>query len=153
VRYGVPSDIHEYVAYLCPAYARMNEVVVPLLCVAVVDDEQPVRKALERLLRSAGFGVRSFASGAAFLDSLCEFQPSCVVLDLHMPPPNGFDVLEILHRSDRNLAVVVISAEHSSHNCTRVSSFGAKSFLAKPVDDSVLLDAVNAAMRAQEQGR
>ena len=131
----------------------MNEAVAPLLCVAVVDDEQPVRKALERLLRSAGFAVMSFASGAAFLDALRGFQPGCVVLDLHMPPPNGFDVLEILHRSERKLAVVVISAEHSSHNCTRVDSFGANAFLAKPVDDAVLLEAVHAAMRARAQGQ
>lgn len=131
----------------------VNEASVPLRCVAVIDDEQPVRKSLERLLRSAGLSVRTFSSGADFLDALCEFQPSCVVLDLHMPPPNGFDVLEVLHRSDKNLAVVVISAEHSSHNCTRVHSFGAKRFLAKPVDDAVLLDAVNAAMRTQEQAR
>jgi FixJ family two-component response regulator len=131
----------------------MNDASVTLRCVAVVDDEQPVRKALERLLRSAGFAVRTFASGAAFLDSLSEFQPSCVVLDLHMPPPNGFDVLEILHRNDKNLAVVVISAEHSSQYCARVHSFGARSFLAKPVDDALLLEAVDTAMRAQEQGR
>ncbi|MGH8666287.1 MAG: response regulator transcription factor [Burkholderiales bacterium] len=131
----------------------MNEAIVSLRCVAVVEDEQPVRKALERLLRSAGFSVRSFDSGAAFLDSLGEFQPSCVVLDLHMPPPNGFDVLEILHRGESNLAIVVISAEHSSHNCTRVRSCGAKSFLAKPVDEALLLDAVETAMRAQGQGQ
>jgi FixJ family two-component response regulator len=75
------------------------------------------------------------------------------VLDLHMPPPDGFDVLEMLQRRDKSLAIVVISAEHSSHNCNRVHSFGVKSFLAKPVDDALLLDAVNAAMWALEQGR
>jgi two-component system response regulator FixJ len=128
----------------------MNEP-VPLRCVAIVEDEQPVRKALERLFRSAGFAVESFASGAAFLDSLRDSQPSCVVLDLHMPPPNGFDVLETLHRGGINLAIVVISAEYSSQNCTRVRSFGANSFLEKPVDDALLLDAVNTAMRAKEQ--
>jgi FixJ family two-component response regulator len=131
----------------------MNDVSLKRCCVAVVDDEEPVRKALERLLRSAGFAVRTFASGAAFLESLCEFLPDCVVLDLHMPPPNGFDVLEILQRSDKTFPIVVISAEHNSHNSARAQSFGTNTFLAKPVDDAELLDAVNAAMRAQEQGR
>jgi two-component system response regulator FixJ len=130
----------------------MNEAAATTPCVAVVEDEPPVRKALERLLRASGFAVRSFDSGAAFLDALSEFQPSCVVLDLHMPPPNGFDVLEILHRHGRNLAIVVISAEHSSQNCSRVRSFGARSFLAKPIDDTVLLDAVSNAMQAQKHG-
>jgi FixJ family two-component response regulator len=131
----------------------MNDVSLKPGCVAVVDDEEPVRKALERLLRSAGFTVKTYPSGAAFLDSLCEYLPDCVVLDLHMPPPSGFDVLEILHRNDKNLPVVVISAEHNSHNCARVQSFGANTFLAKPVDDAELIHAVTAAMRAQEQGR
>ena len=131
----------------------MNAEVVPQPCVAVVEDEEPVRKALERLLRSAGFAVRSFASGAAFLDALCELQPSCVVLDLHMPSPNGFEILEILHRRDASIPIVVISAEHSRHNCARVHGFGVRSFLAKPVDDALLLDVVNAAMQAKEQAR
>jgi FixJ family two-component response regulator len=130
----------------------MNDVSLRPCCVAVVDDEQPVRKALERLLRSAAFPVRTFASGADFLDSLSEFRPDCVVLDLHMPPPNGFDVLETLQREHKNVAVVVISAEHSSQNCARVHGFGARAFLAKPVDDAVLLEAVHAAVRTQEHG-
>ena len=53
-------------------------------CIAVVDDQQSVRKALERLLRSAGFVVRCFESGASFLEALEDYEPSCVVLDLHM---------------------------------------------------------------------
>jgi FixJ family two-component response regulator len=128
----------------------MNEVGMPRHCVAVVDDEQSVRKALERLFRSAGFAVRSFGSGAAFLDSLLEFEPSCVVLDLHMPPPDGFEVLETLHRGGKALAIVVISAEQSGPNRARALTWGAQTFLAKPVDDVLLLDAVNVAMQAKE---
>src|SRR5947209_6808987 len=64
--------------------------------IAVVDDEPAVLKALERLFRSAKIEVATFASGAAFLASTEIRQPDCVVLDLHMPEMNGFDVLSRL---------------------------------------------------------
>lgn len=114
--------------------------------IAVVDDEQPVRTALERLLRSAGFAVTCFESGAAFLRSLAEREPSCVVLDLHMPPPNGFEILKVLSRNGRGIPVVAISAEYSAQNCARVIAQGANTLLAKPVDDALLLEAVGTAV-------
>ncbi len=117
-------------------------------CIAVVDDEQSVRTALSRLLRSAGYAVRMFGSGPDFLESLEEFEPSCVVLDLNMPPPNGFDILETLHNAGKGLAIVVISAEDSGHSRARVRPYGARAYLAKPVDEALLLEAVSAAGRA-----
>jgi FixJ family two-component response regulator len=59
---------------------------------AVVDDDEDVRAALTRLIGSAGFAVESFASGGAFLRSVEDHKPACVVLDLHMPGMNGLDV-------------------------------------------------------------
>jgi len=114
--------------------------------IAVVDDEESVRRALERLLASAGFDVVTFDSGAAFLESLRDRQPGCVVIDLHMPAPNGFEVLETLLREGPQLPIVVISAEHDNHVRERVIARGARTFLAKPVEDNVLLDAVRAAL-------
>ena len=131
----------------------MNEMTVPPTCVAVVDDEPSVRKALERLLRSAGFAVRSFGTGAAFLEALREFEPCCLILDLHMPPPSGFEILEILHDAGKCLATVVISAEYSCHTRARVLAYGVRTYFAKPVDDALLLDAVYAAAQAQERQR
>ena len=135
------------------AVETMSEVAMTAPCVAIVEDEHSVRKALGRLLRSSGFAVRSFGSGADFIESLPDFEPSCVVLDLHMPPPNGFEVLEILHRGGKSLAIVVISADPSSQNRSRALTCGAQTFLAKPVDDVLLLDALNTALQAQAQRR
>jgi FixJ family two-component response regulator len=59
---------------------------------AVVDDDEDVRAALTRLIGSAGFAVESFASGGAFLRSVEDHKPACVVLDLHMPGMNGQQV-------------------------------------------------------------
>jgi FixJ family two-component response regulator len=115
--------------------------------IAVVDDEQSVRKALERLMRSAGFSVKVFASGAEFLRSLQERQPDCVVLDLHMPDADGFEVLDALERGGIHLRVVVITADDSPQNRARALSHGAHNYLRKPVDEAMLLDAVHTAIR------
>jgi FixJ family two-component response regulator len=115
--------------------------------IAVVDDEQSVRKALERLMRSAGFAVKVFASGAEFLRSLQEREPDCVVLDLHMPDADGFEVLDALERGGIHLRVVVITADDSAQNRARAFSHGAHNYLRKPVDEAMLLDAVQAAIR------
>ena len=72
--------------------------------VAVVDDEECIRKALHRLMISAGLAVKTFASGAEFLDSLKRQRPSCVVLDLHMPGVSGFEVQSRLIHGERQIA-------------------------------------------------
>jgi FixJ family two-component response regulator len=64
----------------------------PRPVVAVVDDEEAIRKALKRLLRSAGIAVESYASGQEFLQSLPAQRPQCVVLDIGMHGMTGFDV-------------------------------------------------------------
>jgi FixJ family two-component response regulator len=110
--------------------------------IAVVDDEEPVRKALQRLLRSAEYEVETFASGADFLASLSN-PPACLVLDLHMPGVSGLTVLE--HVASR-IPVVVITAHDSADGRMRALDRGAVSFLRKPFDDVVLLDAISVAI-------
>ena len=115
--------------------------------VAVVDDEEPVRIALRRLLRSADFEVETFPSGAEFLDSLKSHQPDCLVLDLHMPRINGFAVLTRLAEGEIRLPVIVITGHDSSETRTRTLTDGVSAYLRKPVDDEVLLKAINYAIK------
>jgi len=70
--------------------------------IAVVDDEEPIRKALSRLIRSAGMDVETFPSGAELLESFSARRPDCIVLDLHMPVVNGFEVQTRLARHNHN---------------------------------------------------
>ena len=115
--------------------------------VAVVDDEEPVRIALRRLLRSADFEVETFPSGAEFLDSLKSHPPDCLVLDLHMPRINGFTVLTRLAEAGMRLPVVVITGHDSSETRTRALAGGVSAYLRKPVDDEALLKAITHAIK------
>jgi FixJ family two-component response regulator len=113
-----------------------------------VDDDPYVRKALERLFRSAGLSVETFASGAEFLRSLDDHEPDCVVLDLHMPNVDGYEVQAQLLRIQPNVPVIVITGHDTPESRLRALSGGARSYLCKPVDDETLLKSINDAIAA-----
>ncbi|MCM3900765.1 MAG: response regulator [Pyrinomonadaceae bacterium] len=114
--------------------------------IAVVDDEEPIRKALKRLLRSAGLEVETFPSGVEFLESLRTHWPDCVVLDLHMPVVSGFEVQARLAESDVLLPVVIITGHDSDETRAQALAGMAVAYLRKPVNDQVLLDAIELAL-------
>ena len=115
------------------------------LLIAVVDNDEPVRKALMRLMRSAGLSVETFASGAEFLKSIETRLPDCVVLDLHMPQMNGFNVQAHLARKYAALPVIIMTGHDLPQARERAMAGGASAFLRKPVLDRTLLDAISAA--------
>ena len=115
--------------------------------IAVVDDEESVRNALGRLIRSAGFGVETFCSGSDFLQSVKDHLPQCVVLDLRMPHVNGFQVQQALTRTGAHLPVVIITGDDSPQTRAQALANGARAYLRKPVDDAMLLDAIQTAIR------
>ena len=119
--------------------------------VAIVDDEESVRRALERLLRSAGFAVETFSTGAEFLLTLPEHQPACLVLDLHMPELSGLDVQVLIERENFKVPIVVITGHDTPEVRARVLERGAKAYLRKPVDGELLLAAINSAIEAASE--
>jgi FixJ family two-component response regulator len=120
--------------------------------IAVVEDEEPVRKALMRLMRSAGLSVETFGSGAEFLESIDTRLPDCVVLDLHMPQMNGFNVQASLARKCAALPVIVLTGHDLPNDRERAMQGGASAFLRKPVLDRTLLDAISAATASAQLG-
>jgi FixJ family two-component response regulator len=117
----------------------------------VVDDDAPVRKAVDRLLRVAGYRVRSFASARDLLSEMPTSNPACLIVDVRMPDCNGLELFEAL-RATRNLVPVIFITGHGDISmAVRAMKAGAVDFLAKPFDDRALLDAVaNAIAHRQE---
>jgi FixJ family two-component response regulator len=115
--------------------------------VAIVDDEEGIRKALGRLLRAAGLEAYGYANGQEFLTAAAERRPDCVVLDLHMPGMSGLQVLRKLKTAGLLLPVVVITAHDEPETRQQCLSTGARAYLRKPLEDRLLLNAISAAMR------
>jgi len=116
--------------------------------IAVVDDEVSVRVALQRLIRSAGLDVKTFPSGTEVLEFMQTRQPDCIVLDLHMPGENGFEVQSRMAREGIRVPVVVITGHDTPESGARALAGGASAYLLKPVDDRILLDAIAAAIES-----
>lgn len=115
--------------------------------IAVVDDEDGVRRSVGRLLRAHGYLVVAHASGADFLESLQLRRPACVVLDLHMPEVDGFDVLEALRDDPNGIPAIVLTADLSPEAASRASDLGAVACFSKPVDSETLLEGIAAALQ------
>ena len=122
------------------------------LRIAVIDDEDSVRKSLCRLLRSEGMDVKTFGSGQEFL-----LAPSmrfdCLVLDVHMPLMDGFDVYEHFLRIGIRLPVVIVTGHDSPKDRARADGLGIANYLRKPIDGQVLMEAIAGALRDSESLR
>ncbi len=109
--------------------------------ISIVDDDESVRRALRRLLKSAGYEVRAFASARDFLENGAE--DNCLlILDIQMPGMDGFELHEALTASGRKLPVIFISAHESHLKKATAERIGAVAFLQKPFDDMSLLSAI-----------
>src|SRR5262245_1193430 len=116
------------------------------LVIAIVDDEECVRKALERLFRSAGHNVASFRSGEDFLYALGICRPDCVILDLHLPGLSGLDVQRCLRRNRNNLPCIIVTGKDEPETRERVLASGGAGYLTKPLDQRKLFDMISAAV-------
>lgn len=113
----------------------------------IVDDDDSVRRALGRLLRSEGLNSESFASGETFLAALPSDAEGCVVMDIRMPGLTGHDVQEKLRAGGHMIPVIALSAQDNEDARNRARELGAVAFFRKPVDDQALLDAIHWAVR------
>jgi CheY-like chemotaxis protein len=117
--------------------------------VAIVDDEEPVRKALKRLLRASGLDAESYASGQDSLEAAALREPDCVLLDLHMPRMSGLQVLRALQAARRTLPIIVITAHDAPEAREQCLAAGASAYLRKPLEEHELLDTITAALGAR----
>ena len=114
--------------------------------VAVLDDEPQMRKALRRLLTANGFRVEVYAQADELFAALLLHPADCLVLDLHMPEVNGFDVLAAFQAQHIATPVVVLTGHDEPGTAERVCALGGAAYLKKPADEAALLDAIKTAI-------
>jgi FixJ family two-component response regulator len=115
--------------------------------VAVVDDDGSFRGALQRLLKSAGYPVRSFASGEDFLKSGEQHDTGCLIADISMPGMSGLDLQAKLNADHCPIPIIFITAHGDEKIRLQAMRGGAVKFLAKPFDDAILLESVQTALK------
>lgn len=110
--------------------------------VFIVDDDDSVRRSLERLIRSVGLAAKSFASAGQFLQSFTGEETGCLVTDLRMPEISGIELQERMAKAGISLPIIFISGHGTVPMSVRAMKAGALDFLQKPFDEQDLLDAV-----------
>src|SRR5258707_9172468 len=110
--------------------------------VYVVDDDASVREAVESLIRSAGFPVRTFGSAQEFLATPRADMPSCLVLDLHLPGLSGLELQRELARDDVQIPIIFLTGHGDIPTSVKAIKAGALEFLTKPFHDEDLLNAI-----------
>jgi len=115
--------------------------------VAVVDDDQSFRDALQRLLKSAGFAVQSFASAEDFLNSGQQQHTGCLITDIRMPGMSGLELQSKLNSDHCPIPTIFITAHGDERMRLQAMRAGAVKFLSKTFDGETLLEAVRVALK------
>jgi FixJ family two-component response regulator len=114
--------------------------------VAIVDDDDLMRSALQGLLKSVGLPAQAFASAEEFLKSGQQHQAGCLVTDIRMPGMSGLELQAKLNADQCRIPTIFITAHGDEKMRMQALRAGAVEFLAKPFDDETLLESVRAAL-------
>lgn len=118
--------------------------------VYLIDDDEHVRKGLTRLLSSAGYAVDSFPSAEEFLKTPIS-QPGCILLDVCMTGMTGLDLQTELKNKGQTLPIVFLTGNGDVPMSVAALKRGAINFLTKPVDDEVLIEAIQEGLEYLKQ--
>jgi FixJ family two-component response regulator len=113
--------------------------------VAVVEDDDSYRVAVQRLLKSAGFSVQSFATAEDFLRSGRQHETACLITDIRMPGMSGLDLQAKLNADHCLIPTIFITAHGDEDMRLQAMRGGAVKFMVKPFDGEILLESVRAA--------
>jgi FixJ family two-component response regulator len=125
----------------------------PHATVHLVDDDDSLRSALQRLLAAAGYRVKAYASAGDFLLAPPADEPGCLLLDLRMPGPSGLDLQDALARHGVRLPVIFLTGHGDLATGVRAMKAGALDFLTKPVEREPLLAAIARALEVDAARR
>ena len=114
--------------------------------IVIVDDDRSVQIALEDLIESEGLSTLCFGSAEQFLDSGAQHKAACLIADVRMPGMSGLELQTKLKAGRCHIPIIFITAHGDAKMQTQAVRDGAVKFLAKPFDNTVLLEAVHAAL-------
>jgi FixJ family two-component response regulator len=114
--------------------------------IAIVDDDKSVQSALQDLVESEGLSTLCFGSVEQFLDSGAQRNAACLIADIRMPGMSGLELQAKLKADRCRIPIIFITAHGDAKMQTQALREGALKFLAKPFDDTVLLEALHAAI-------
>jgi FixJ family two-component response regulator len=116
--------------------------------VAIVDDDDLMRGALQGLLKSVGLRAQAFASAEEFLNSGQQHEVGCLVADIRMPGMSGLELQAKLNADQCRIPTIFITAHGDEKMRMQALRAGAVEFMAKPFDDEALLESVRAALES-----
>jgi FixJ family two-component response regulator len=114
--------------------------------VAILDDDELIRTALQGLLKAVGLPAQAFASAEEFLNSGQQHQIACLITDIRMPGMSGLELQAKLNTEGCRIPIIFITGHGDERLRMQALRAGAVEFLAKPFDDEVLLESVRAAL-------
>jgi FixJ family two-component response regulator len=137
-----------------PGRRKAGHTVIPMTdIVYVVDDDASVCNAVRRLLKSAQYRVRTFASAEEFRQADFKSSPGCLLLDIKLPGINGFELQEELLVSGVRMPVIFVTGHDRAGMEERAMRLGATAYLRKPFDEEALLGAISMAMKSLFNGK
>ncbi|MBA4163517.1 MAG: DNA-binding response regulator [Erythrobacter sp.] len=118
--------------------------------VHIVDDEEALRRSTSYALKTSGYSVKTWTSGAAFLKEVRQVEVGCILLDIRMPDVDGIEVQRILAERGVTMPVVIMTGHGDVSTAVRAMRAGAVDFLEKPFDKASLLRAIEMAFERLE---
>ena len=116
--------------------------------IAVLDDDDSVRSALQGLLKAVGLPAQTYASAEEFLKSSQRQEIACLITDIRMPGMSGLELQAKLNAERCRIPIIFITAHGDAKMRMQALRAGAVEFLAKPFDDEALLESVRAALES-----
>ena len=118
--------------------------------VMIVDDDESIRRAARRLIKSYGFPVETFASAEDFLSSGKLHETACLVLDVQMPGLNGLELQSRLISEGHQIPIIFITAFDDENVRAQALGAGAVGYLVKPFEETDLLNGINLVVQRQD---
>jgi FixJ family two-component response regulator len=114
--------------------------------IAIVDDDESLKSALQDLIESDGLSALCFGSAEQFLNSEARHKAACLIADIRMPGMSGLELQAKLKAERCRIPIIFITAHGDAEMRTLAMRDGAVEFLTKPFDDAILLEIVHAAL-------